>query len=30
MTKEEFVNKYVSENYPNLHSDLQNIMGGGE
>lgn len=28
MTKEEFVNKYVSEHYPNLHADLQNIMGG--
>ena len=30
MTKEEFVNKYVSEHYPNLHVDLQNLMGGSD
>ena len=28
MTKEEFVNKYLSEHYPHLHVDLQNLMGG--
>ena len=30
MTKEEFVNKYVSEHYPHLHVDLQNLMGGSD
>lgn len=30
MTKEEFVNKYVSEHFPDLHVNLSNLIGSGD